>query len=96
LYAEGRIETRRTAALTIPPSALVREGDNAFAWRLKDRVIEKVTLGVGDRDPRSGEFALKSGVAEGDTLLRYPTTTLQNGQPVELAERASLATASRK
>jgi RND family efflux transporter MFP subunit len=85
LYAEGRIETSRSAALTIPPSALVREGDNAFAWRLKDRAIHKVTLKVGDRDPRTGDFVLKGGLAEGDTLLRYPTATLQNGQAVELA-----------
>jgi membrane fusion protein (multidrug efflux system) len=96
LYAEGRVETRRTSALTIPPSALVREGDSSFAWRLKDRSIQKVALSIGDRDPRSGEFVLKGGIAEGDTLLRYPTSALQNGQSVELAESASLATASRK
>jgi membrane fusion protein (multidrug efflux system) len=98
LYAEGRVETRQTAALTIPASALVREGDSAFAWRVRDQTIEKVALSVGDRDPRSGEFVLKGGLAEGDTLLRYPTTTLHNGQPVEmaaaqpaLAERAPLS-----
>lgn len=106
LYAEGRIETHRTAALTIPATALVREGDHAFAWRLKDRALQKVSLDVGERDARSGEFVLKSGLAEGDTLLRYPTSTLQNGQPVEmaaeahppavLAEGASLATTSGK
>jgi RND family efflux transporter MFP subunit len=96
LYAEGRIETKRTVALTLPPSALVREGDSAYAWRVKDRVLQKVSLNIGDRDPRSGEFVLRSGVAEGDTLLRYPTTTLQNGQSVELAQAPSLATASRK
>jgi membrane fusion protein, multidrug efflux system len=96
LYAEGRVETRRTVALTIPPSALVREGDSAFAWRLKDRTLQKVSLGVGDRDARSGEFVLKSGLAEGDMLLRYPTTALQNGQQVELAGTASLATATEK
>jgi RND family efflux transporter MFP subunit len=95
LYAEGRIETRRTAALLIPPSALVREGDHAFAWRVKDRAIQKVALNLGDRDPRSGDFVLKGGIAEGDTLLRYPTTTLTDGQPVELAETA-VASASRK
>jgi RND family efflux transporter MFP subunit len=96
LYAEGRVETRRTAALTIPPSALVREGDQAFAWRLKDRAIEKVALNLGDRDPRSGDFVLKGGITEGDTVLRYPTNTLTNGQAVELAANAALATASRK
>jgi membrane fusion protein (multidrug efflux system) len=85
LYAEGRVETSRTAALTIPPSALVREGDNAFAWRLKDRAIHKVALKIGDRDPRTGEFVLKDGLAEGDQLLRYPTATLQNGQSAEVA-----------
>ena len=91
LYAEGRVETRRTAALTLPPTAVVREGDAAFAWRVKDRVLQKVSLSVGDRDPRSGEFVLTGGVAEGDTVLKYPATTLQNGQAVEMAEAVSLA-----
>jgi len=91
LYGEGRVETRRTAALTLPPTAVVREGDAAFAWRVKDRVLQKVPLTVGDRDPRSGELVLSSGVAEGDTVLKYPTTTLQNGQAVEMAEAVSLA-----
>jgi hypothetical protein len=96
LYAEGRVETKRTVALTLPASALVREGDSAYAWRVKDRVLQKVSLSVGDRDPRTGEFVLRNGLAEGDQLLRYPTTTLQNGQSVELAQAASLATATRK
>lgn len=91
LYAEGRVETRRTAALTLPPSAVVREGDAAYAWRVKDRALEKVSLSVSDRDPRSGEFVLKSGVAEGDQVLKYPTATLVNGQAVELAAGAALA-----
>jgi RND family efflux transporter MFP subunit len=91
LYGEGRIETRRTAALTLPPSAVVREGDAAFAWRIKDRVLQKVSLSVGDKDPRSGDFVLKGGVAEGDVVLKYPNTTLQNGQSVEMAEAVSLA-----
>jgi len=77
--------------LTLPPTAVVREGDAAFAWRVKDRVLQKVALSVGDRDPRSGEFVLSSGVAEGDTVLKYPSSTLQNGQAVEMAEAVSLA-----
>jgi membrane fusion protein, multidrug efflux system len=87
LYAEGRVETHRTAALTIPASALVREGDNAFAWRVKDNVLQKVALRIGDRDARSGDFVLQGGLAEGDILLRYPTTVLQDGQPVDMAPR---------
>lgn len=85
LYAEGWIETRRTAGLTLPASALVRDGDRAFAWRLRDNGLQKVSLVVGDRDARSGEFVLMSGLDEGDKLLRYPTVALQDGQEVELA-----------
>jgi membrane fusion protein (multidrug efflux system) len=106
LYAEGHVETRQTTAITIPATALVREGDAAFAWRVSDRALQKVSLSIGDRDPRSGEFVLKNGLSEGDKLLRYPTTTLQNGQRVEmapaggssavLAERAPLANGTGK
>ncbi len=85
LYAEGRIETRHRTALTIPATALVKEGDHAFTWRLKDRTLQRINLSVGERDPRSGEFVLKSGLTEGDTLLRYPTSVLRDGEPVELA-----------
>jgi RND family efflux transporter MFP subunit len=88
LYAEGRIETQSTAALTIPATALVREGDAAFTWRLKDRKIQKVSLKIGDRDPRSGVIVVKSGLAEGDTVLRYPTATLSDGQRVEMTKPA--------
>jgi RND family efflux transporter MFP subunit len=88
LYAEGRIETTRTSALTIPATALVKEGDHAYAWRFKDGAVHKISLNIGDRDARSGEFVLKSGLAEGDALLRYPTSTLVDGQPVEMANPA--------
>jgi membrane fusion protein, multidrug efflux system len=104
LYAEGHIETRHTAALTVPATAVVREGDHTFAWRLKDRTLQKVALNLGDKDPRTGEFILKGGVAEGDTLLRYPSSTLIDGQAVQesrspppmLAEQASVANAAGK
>lgn len=106
LYAEGRIETRTTSALTVPTTALVREGDRAFAWRVTDSALQKVSLTVGERDARTGEFALVAGLTEGETLLRYATSTLHDGQPVELSsktratpalvEGASLATATGK
>jgi RND family efflux transporter MFP subunit len=89
LYAEGRIETRSTTTLTIPASALVRDGDQVYAWRMTGGAVHKVGVNVGDRDTRSGEFALVSGLAEGDQLIRYPTATLRDGQAVELAGRAT-------
>lgn len=93
LYAEGRIETRSTTALTIPASALVRDGDQTYAWRLGNGVLHKVSIHVGDRDPRTGEFPLAGGLAEGDRLIRYPTATLRDGEAVKLASRATAAQA---
>ncbi len=52
---------------------------------MSDKVLQKVSLSVGERDARSGEYILKGGVAEGDQILRYPTATLHDGQRVELA-----------
>lgn len=91
LYAEGRIETRHTRAITLPPSAVIRDGDHAYAWRLKDQTLHKVSLDIGDRDPRTGEFVLRGGVVEGDVLLRYPNSTLHDGQVVELRDEEGAA-----
>jgi RND family efflux transporter MFP subunit len=92
LYAEGRIETESTTSLTIPATALVRDGDKSAAWRLKNNTLQKVSLDVGDRDSRSGDFVLKGGLAEGDRLIRYPSATLKDGQKVELAAAPGAAT----
>lgn len=83
LYAEGRVETSSSTSLTIPATAVVREGDKASAWRLKDNKLQKVGVSLGERDPRSGDFVLKTGLAEGDQVLRHPGATLKDGQTVQ-------------
>lgn len=80
LYAEGWVETNTAAGLSLPSSSLVRDGDRTFAWRLSGDALQKVLLTLGERDARSGEFALKSGLQEGDQVLRYPTSSLHDGQ----------------
>lgn len=85
LYAEGRIEAASSTSLTIPASALVRDGDKSSAWRLKESTLQKVSLVIGERDVRSGDFVLRSGLLEGDKLIRHPTATLKDGQKIELA-----------
>ena len=86
-------EAARRAALTI-----VRSGDNGqstFVWRIKDGRINKVTVQLGARDERSGEYELKGGLADGDVLLRNPGSALIDGQRVEMAKPvASAASAS--
>lgn len=92
LYAEGRIETRSNAALTVPTASVVREGDAVFAWRVKNGTLQKVKLDVGVRDPRTGLYALKAGLDEGDTVLRFPGSTLKDGQPAQLVAHAEPST----
>lgn len=83
LYAEGRIETGVSRSLTIPATAVVREGDAVSVWRLKGNALQKVGVVIGKRDVRTGDFELRSGLAEGDQLIRYPSAALRDGQKVE-------------
>jgi membrane fusion protein (multidrug efflux system) len=85
LYAEGRIETSRTTGLTVPATALVKDGDKAFLWRLGSSALQKVSVVIGERDARSGDFLLKSGLAERDIVIRHPTAALKDGQKIEMA-----------
>lgn len=90
LYAEGRVETESRSALMLPAASLVREGDRTFAWALRDGKLVKATIVIGERDERSGNFLLASGLAEGERVLRHPAGQLKDGQPV----REAAATAS--
>ncbi len=95
LYAEGRIETDTSDALTIPATAVVRDGDKSMVWKLKDNTLQKVALVVGDRDPRTGDFVLKSGLAEGDKLIRHPSSALKDGQKIDTGTAQATAPATK-
>ena len=83
LYAEGHVETHSIAALSVSSASIVREGDNSFAWRVNGGKLQKVKLALGERDARTGAFALKSGLAEGDKILRFPNSNLKEDQVVQ-------------
>ena len=94
LYAEGRVETDSATSLTIPATAVVRDGDTASAWRVQDAKLRKVAIRIGERDSRSGEFVVKAGLAEGDKVIRYPTALLKDGQAVQASAPAPSSMAS--
>jgi membrane fusion protein, multidrug efflux system len=94
LYAEGRIETRSAQTLTVPAASVVREGDNAFAWRVKNGTVQKVKLDLGVRDGRTGQYVVNDGLAAGDSVLRHPGSTLKDGQPARLAGSPEQTTVS--
>jgi membrane fusion protein (multidrug efflux system) len=91
LYAEGRVETRSAAAIALPNASVVREGDNAYAWKIVDGKLSKVALKLGERDSRTGAHVLLSGLNEGDRVLRFPNSTLKDGQVVQAAGAAEKA-----
>jgi membrane fusion protein (multidrug efflux system) len=94
LYAEGRLETESKTSLTIPATAVVRDGDKASAFRVKDNKLQKVPLALAERDARSGDYVVSGGLAEGDQVIRYPTTLLKDGQPVQTAALAKSSMAA--
>lgn len=94
LYAEGRIDAESSNALMLPESAIVKAGDTTYTWRVKGNQLAKVDVQVGMRDQRSGNLEIKSGLAAGDTVLRSPSSNLKDGQKVELAAPARIASAA--
>jgi membrane fusion protein (multidrug efflux system) len=91
LYAEGHVETQSSATLSLPSASIVSEGDNSFAWKVNGAKLQKVALTLGDRDPRTGSYALRGGLAEGDKVLRFPNSSLKDGQEVQTAAEAKPA-----
>ncbi|HSN21378.1 MAG TPA: efflux RND transporter periplasmic adaptor subunit [Usitatibacter sp.] len=94
LYAEGRLETQTRDTLTVPASAIVRDGDRASAFRVAGDKLQKVTLTLGERDPRTGDYAVTAGLAEGDRVIRYPSALLKDGQRVQASAPAKASLAS--
>jgi membrane fusion protein (multidrug efflux system) len=85
LYGEGRIDADTKAALMLPEGALVKAGDKAYTWRLKDNTLSKVDVTLGQRDARTGNYEVQRGLASGDTVMRTPSSSFKDGQKVERA-----------
>lgn len=92
LYAEGRIEAGTTQTLMIKNTALIKDGDKAYAWRIKDGILKKISLIIGERDPRHGDYVVRHGLAVGDKLVRNPMSTLKDGQKVKMVASAEINT----
>lgn len=94
LYAEGRVEATSATAIVLPSSAIVREGDKAWAWKVDGKSVRRAPLTLGERDTRHGDWIVRAGVADGDRVLRHPIGSLKDGQAVTEAPPASAAASS--
>ncbi len=93
LFGEGRIESETASALMLPESALVKAGDKAYAWRVQGNELDKAELVIGARDPRTGFYEVRQGLAAGDVVLRAPSSAFADGQKIRMAA-AKVASAS--
>lgn len=84
LYGEGRIESEITQALMLPEASIVRAGDQAYVWSVKGDSLKKANLKIGPRDPRTGKYEVRSGLAAGDVILRTPSSAFKEGQKVKM------------
>lgn len=85
LFGEGRIESETAQALMLPESALVKAGDKAHAWRIQGNTLDKAELVLGARDPRTGFYEIRQGLAAGDVVLRAPSSAFTDGQKIQMA-----------
>ena len=94
LYAEGSIEATSVKAVTLPESVLVRAGDKTSVWRVTANKLNQVQLTLGARDARTGNFEVRAGLADGDIILRSPSSSFKEGQTAELVSAKLPATAA--
>ena len=85
LYAEGNIESTTVNALTLPEGALVKAGDKSYAWRINGKALKRVDLNIGKRAQRTGHYEVRSGLTEGDVVMRSPNSSFRDGQAIEMA-----------
>ena len=79
------LEARSDAAppaLKIPADAVVRDGESASVWVVRDGRVERRTLKVGADD--GGEVVVLDGLQGGETLVSKPSARLRDGARVEL------------
>ncbi|HEY6528595.1 MAG TPA: efflux RND transporter periplasmic adaptor subunit [Cellvibrionaceae bacterium] len=91
LFAEGRVQTQIQQGLTIPESSLIQQGDHAYVWRVQKGLLNKVEITLGVRDVQSGDYAINSGLVEGDFILRHPRGVLIDGATVTLDDKTEKA-----
>jgi len=68
--------------LIVPLSALVKEGNRYVVFKVSDGIAHKVEVIPGIKSGKLIE--IKSGVAEGDTVISLGAAGLTDGQPVEI------------
>jgi HlyD family secretion protein len=82
VYATARLTLdERKDALTLPSAAIVRQGKEAFCYRLADGKAVKTPVKLGIRV--GDDFEIASGLDDGEQVVLNKAISLKDGQPVE-------------
>lgn len=95
LFAEGRLVGASREALVVPAAAIDTSGESPTATRVKDGVVERVSVQAGVEDAASELVEVVSGLAPGDTVLLRNARALPPGTRVAVAEGEPAAAGAR-
>ncbi len=96
LYAEGQVAVENRKSLSVPEAVVVRNGDKTLVWRIEQKVLRKVEVKLGTRDPQRGDFEVLSGLKDGDQLIRNPQITFKDGDVLETTGGSKDGTMAKK
>ena len=83
-FLEDRDESPAVAerpSVRIPSSAINRDGDTAYVWRIRDGAAERVAVRVGGE--RDGQIEVLSGINGGDRIVAAPVEGLKEGVKIK-------------
>jgi membrane fusion protein (multidrug efflux system) len=86
MFLTVRLSRGAVDALLVPEEALVPEQGNVFVFVVKDGVVEKRLLRIGQR--RVGDVQVLEGLAAGELVVTEGTQKLRDGAAVSLQQPA--------
>ena len=84
LFAEGRVRSVSQQALVIPVEALDESGSTPSVMRVRNGVVERVTVQLGMRNESDGIVQVLAGLSPGDVVLIGPARTITPGAKVRV------------
>jgi RND family efflux transporter MFP subunit len=85
-FLEDRQPEQTAAAprstVRVPTTAVMKDGDTSFVWRVQDGRIERVAIRAGGQ--RDGQVDVLSGINSGDTVVAKPVDGLAEGAKVKI------------
>lgn len=95
LFAEGRVSSAQRLGLLVPAAAVDQRGVSTQVVRLKNGVVERVTVELGMHDKVAEMYEVRAGLAAGDTLLVGAAQGISAGAAVRVSEPTDLKKSSR-